>query len=161
MPTLYPPTGHFPADPCALERSELEESYRHLRHSYRGLKVSRGLFRGEAERSRVAMHQLESKLRAIAEREASIRQEAYQMLEIVTEVIGELEDAGDTVVNEFGAYQRGRRSMQGAGFIGRLISSIATFIRHWTATKQKLNVIVEKQQAMQAQLQEGSDGQDR
>lgn len=161
MPTLYPPTGAFPADPFSLERSELEERYLHLRQSHRGLKVSRGLFRGEADRSRVAMHQLESKLRAIAEREASIRQEAYHMLEIVTEVIGELEDAGDNVVNEFGAYQRSRRSIQGAGFIGRLVSSIAAFIRHWTATKQKLNVIVEKQEAMQAQLQEGSDGQDR
>ena len=161
MPTLYPPTGAFPADPFSLERNELEERYLHLRQSYRGHKVSRGLFRGEADRSRVAMHQLESKLRAIAEREASIRQEAYQMLEIVTEVIGELEDAGDNVVNEFGAYQRSRRTIQGAGFIGRLVSSIAAFIRHWTATKQKLNVIVEKQEAMQAQLQEGSDGQDR
>ena len=41
------------------------------------------------------MQQLETKLREIANREASIRQEAYEMLEIVTNVVGELEDAGD------------------------------------------------------------------
>ena len=33
---------------------------------------------------------LEQKLRAIAEREASVKAEAYEMLEIVTGVIGEL-----------------------------------------------------------------------
>ena len=34
------------------------------------------------------------------------------MLEIVTNVVGELEDAGDDLVTEFGAYQMGRRSMK-------------------------------------------------
>ena len=46
------------------------------------------------------MAQLETKLRAIAEKEASVRAEAYEMLEIVTNVIGELEDAGDDLVME-------------------------------------------------------------
>ena len=106
------------------------------------------------------MHELESKLRAIAEREASVRKEAYEMLEIVTNVVGELEDAGDDLVNEFGLYQRGRRTYQGGGFIGRLIKAVATFIRRWTGTKQQLAAIVEKQQAVQLSL-EGTDGQDR
>ena len=92
--------------------------------------VSRGQYRG-ADRNRAAMQQLEAKLREIAAREASVRQEAYEMLEIVTNVVGELEDAGDDLVNEFGAYQMGRRSMQGAGFIGRLIKAVIRFINWW------------------------------
>ena len=86
--------------------------------------ASRGQYRGKADRNRAAMQQLETKLREIATREASIRQEAYEMLEIVTNVVGELEDAGDDLVNEFGAYQMGRRTYQGEeAFIGRLDES--------------------------------------
>ena len=160
MPTLYPPTGHFPASPQDLERETLDEAYAELRVAYRGLMVSRGVFRGKAEQNRAAMQELETKLRAIAEREASVRQEAYEMLEIVTNVVGELEDAGDDLVNEFGLYQKGKSTYQGGSFIGRLIKAVATFIRRWTGTKQQLAAIVEKQQAVQLSL-EATDGQDR
>ncbi|WP_311133867.1 hypothetical protein [Synechococcus sp. CS-197] len=47
MPILYPPTGSFTSDPGALERSELETLYLHLRHNYRGLMVSRGHEEGD------------------------------------------------------------------------------------------------------------------
>ena len=160
MPTLYPPTGHFPASPQDLERDILDEAYNELRFAYRGLMVSRGVFRSKADQNRAAMQELESKLRAIAEREASVRQEAYEMLEIVTNVVGELEDAGDDLVNEFGLYQKGKSTYQGGSFIGRLIKAVATFIRRWTGTKQQLAAIVEQQQAVQRSL-EASDGQDR
>ena len=160
MPTLYPPTGHFPASPQELERSILDEAYSELRIAYRGLMVSRGLFRSKADQNRASMLELEKRLRAIAEREASVRQEAYELLEIVTNVVGELEDAGDDLVNEFGLYQKGKRTYQGGSFIGRLIKAVTTFIRRWTGTKQQLAAIVEKQQAVQLSL-EGTDGQDR
>ena len=160
MRTLHPPTGHFPARPQELERDILDETYSELRVAYRGLMVSRGLFRSKADQNRTAMLELEARLRSIAEREASVRKEAYELLEIVTNVVGELEDAGDDLVNEFGLYQRGRRTYQGGGFIGRLIKAVATFIRRWTGTKQQLAAIVEKQQAVQLSL-EGTDGQDR
>ena len=160
MRTLHPPTGHFPARPQELERDILDETYSELRVAYRGLMVSRGLFRSKADQNRSAMLELEKRLRTIAEREASVRQEAYELLEIVTNVVGELEDAGDDLVNEFGLYQKGRRTYQGGGFIGRLIKAVATFIRRWTGTKQQLAAIVEKQQAVQLSL-EGTDGQDR
>ena len=160
MPTLYPPTGHFPASPQDLERDILDEAYNELRVAYRGLMVSRGVFRSKADQNRAAMQELESKLRAIAEREASVRQEAYEMLEIVTNVVGELEDAGDELVNEFGLYQKVKSTYQGGSFIGRLIKAVATFIRRWTGTKQQLSAIVEKQQAVQLSL-EATDGQDR
>jgi Arc/MetJ-type ribon-helix-helix transcriptional regulator len=160
MPTLYPPTGHFPADPHALERTTLDEAYSELRHAYRGLMVSRGVFRSKADQNRAAMHELEQRLRTIAEREASVRQEAYAMLEIVTNVVGELEDAGDDLVNEFGLYQKGKSTDQGGRFIGRLVGAVIRFIRRWTSTKQQLSAIVERQQAVQLSL-EGTDGQDR
>ena len=160
MPTLYPPTGHFPASPQELERDILDEAYSELRIAYRGLMVSRGLFRSKADQNRASMMELEKRLRAIAEREASVRQEAYELLEIVTNVVGELEDAGDDLVNEFGLYQKGKRTYQGGSFIGRLIKAVTTFIRRWTGTKQQLAAIVEKQQAVQLSL-EGTDGQDR
>jgi len=160
MPTLYPPTGHFPASPQELEREILDEAYSELRIAYRGLMVSRGLFRSKADQNRASMLELEKRLRAIAEREASVRQEAYELLEIVTNVVGELEDAGDDLVNEFGLYQKGKRTYQGGSFIGRLIKAVTTFIRRWTGTKQQLAAIVEKQQAVQLSL-EGTDGQDR
>ena len=161
MTTAFPSTGDFPAEPGTLEREELDAAYLELRRCYRGLMVSRGIYRGKAERNREAMQQLEAKLREIANREASVRQEAYEMLEIVTNVVGELEDAGDDLVNEFGAYQRGRRSMQGAGFIGRLIKAVIRFINRWTSTKKQLTAMVDKQQAMQATLTEGANGTDR
>ena len=129
MPTLYPPTGHFPASPQELERDTLEEAYSELRVAYRGLMVSRGVFRSKADQNRAAMRELEMRLRSIAEREASVRQEAYELLEIVTNVVGELEDAGDDLVNEFGLYQKGKGTYQGGMFIGRLIKALATFIR--------------------------------
>ena len=160
MPTLYPPTGHFPASPEELQRDTLDEAYSELRVAYRGLRVSRGVFRSRADQNRAAMQELETRLRSIAEREASVRQEAYELLEIVTNVVGELEDAGDDLVNEFGLYQKGKGTYQGGTFIGRLIKALATFIRRWTGTKQQLAAIVDKQQAVQLRL-EGTDGSDR
>ena len=161
IPTAFPPTGQFPSEPSSLEREELDAAYLELRKSYRGLMQSRGQYRGKAKSNRAAMQRLEEKLREIANREASVRQEAYEMLEIVTNVVGELEDAGDALVNEFGAYQMGRRTYQGGSFIGRLIKAVASFIRRWTTTKQQLETIVEKQQSMQAKLQDENDGTTR
>ena len=160
MPTLYPPTGHFPASPEELERDTLDEAYSELHVAYRGLRVSRGVFRSKADQNRAAMQELETRLRSIAEREASVRQEAYELLEIVTNVVGELEDAGDDLVNEFGLYQKGKGTYQGGTFIGRLIKAVATFIRRWTGTKQQLAAIVEKQRDVQLTL-EGTYGSDR
>ena len=155
-----PSTTIFPSDPSELERPELEETYLALRGNYRGAMIARGRFRGQAHRGREAMVELENKLRAIAEREASVRAEAYEMLEIVTNVVGELEDAGDDLVNEFGLYQKGRTTYQGGGFLGRLIKAIARFISRWTGTKQQLQKILDRQASIQNTL-EGSDGQAR
>ncbi len=106
------------------------------------------------------MRALEEKLRRIAEREASVRAEAYEMLEIVTGVIGDLEDAGDDLVNEFAAYQKGRKTYAGGSFLGRLMQAVLRFIGRWNRSKQNLEALLEKQAAMQKTL-ESSDGPDR
>ena len=159
MPELLP-TGFFPSDPVVMDREELNSTYSTLRSSYKSVMISRGVFRSKADQNRTAMQELETRLRAIAEREASVRKEAYEMLEIVTNVVGELEDAGDDLVNEFGLYQKGKSTYQGGRFIGRLVGAVIRFIRRWTGTKQQLAAIVEKQQAVQLSL-EATDGQDR
>ena len=73
-------------------------------------------------------------------------------------MVGELEDAGDELVNEFGLYRRdappGRRFHRSAH------QSRGAFIRRWTGTKQQLTAIVEKQRAVQLTL-EGTDEADR
>tara|TARA_Y100001968_G_scaffold266898_1_gene256597 strand:+ start:362 stop:562 length:201 start_codon:yes stop_codon:yes gene_type:complete len=64
---------------------------------------------------------------------ASVRAEAYEMLEIVTGVIGELEDAGDDLVSEYNAYEKGRKTYQGGSFIRRLIRAVIKFINRGLA----------------------------
>ena len=81
------------------------------------------------------------------------------MLEIVTYVVGELKDAGDDLINDFGLYPKGHRSYQGGGFLGRLIKAITRFVSRWTGTKQQLQKILDRQTSMRNTL-EGTDGQD-
>ena len=78
-----------------------------MRVAYRGLMVSRSIYRSQSHQNRAAMHELENKLRSIAEREASVPK-AYEMLEIVTNVVGELEDAGDDLVNNSVCTKKGK-----------------------------------------------------
>ena len=122
--------------------------------------IARGLFRGQAQKGRDAMESLEIKLRSIAEREATVRTDAYEMLEIVTNVITELEDAGDDLVNEFELYQKGRTTYQSGSFISRLIKEVTRFISRWTGSKQQLEQIKVKQASIKNTL-EAADGQDR
>ena len=155
MPKTIPSTSSFPSEVFNLDRTALEESYLEIRENYSSLMRSRGAFKGQARKSQEAMKFLEQKLRSIAEREASVRAEAYEMLEIVTGVIGELEDAGDELVAEYKAYEKGRRTYQGGSFIGRLIRAVIKFINSWTSSKEKLDVLIKKQESMNKKLQEG------
>jgi hypothetical protein len=90
------------------------------------------------------MTALEERLCAIAEPEAWVRQETCEMLEIVTSAIGDLEDAGDDLTQGLALDQKGRTTYAGGGFIGR-----------WTHTKQNLDNLLEKQNAMKRQLDQG------
>ena len=68
--------------------------------------------------------------------------------------IGELEDAGDELVAEYKAYEKGRKTYQGGSFIGRLIRAVIKFINRWTSSKEKLDVLIKKQESMNKKLQE-------
>ncbi len=155
MVKTIPATTAFPADVFNLDRQTLEDSYLEIRKNYSSLMRSRGAFRGQAEKSREAMKALEEKLRVIAQREASVRQEAYEMLDIVTGVIGELEDAGDELVFEYQAYVKGRKTYTGGSFIGRLIKAVINFINRWTRSKEKLEVLIKKKESINRKLEEG------
>ena len=155
MVKTIPATTAFPADVFNLDRQTLEDSYLEIRKNYSSLMRSRGIFRGKANRSQEAMKALEEKLRVIAQREASVRQEAYEMLDIVTGVIGELEDSGDELVSEYQAYVKGRKTYAGGSFISRLIKAVVNFINRWTRSKEKLEVLIKKQDSMNRKLEEG------
>ncbi len=76
------------------------------------------------------------------------------MLQIVTDVIGELEDAGDDLVTEFETYQTGRRTFQGGAFLARLIQSVIRFINRWTRTKEQFQILLDKQDSIKNRLKE-------
>ena len=159
MTVAIPSTTEFPSKVSDLDRESLEAAYFDIRGNYKSLMLSRGRYRSISVKNRAAMDVLEERLRAIAEREASVRAEAYEMLEIVTNVIGELEDAGDDLVNEFNAYQAGKKTYQGGSFLGKLIKAVIRFITRWTRSKDQLQTILDKQESMKKQL-ELSDGSD-
>lgn len=160
MPAALPSTSSFTRKPSDLEREALEAVYLDLRKNYATAIRGRSWFQGEVGRQRKAMGELEIRLRAIAEKEASVRSEAYEMLEIVTNVIGELEDAGDDLVTEYGNYVKGRKTFTGASYIRGLIGAVLRFINRWTKNKEQLEQLVEKQQTMRQELEAGN-GQDR
>jgi hypothetical protein len=63
------------------------------------------------------MHELGSRLRALATREA----EAYSVLAIVTDVVEHLEDSGDEKINAFGPYN-------GGGGIAKQVQAVIRFL---------------------------------
>ncbi len=160
MAAALPSTSAFTRQPSELERDALEAVYLDLRRNYATAIRGRSWYQGEVGRQRKAMTELEIRLRAIAEKEASVRSEAYEMLEIVTSVIGELEDAGDDLVTEYGNYVKGKKTFTGAAYIRGLIGAVLRFINRWTKSKDQLEQLVQKQQTMRREL-EAADGQDR
>ena len=160
MAAALPSTSAFTRQPNELERDALEAVYLDLRRNYATAIRGRSWYQGEVGRQRKAMTELEIRLRAIAEKEASVRSEAYEMLEIVTSVIGELEDAGDDLVTEYGNYVKGKQTFTGAAYIRGLIGAVLRFINRWTKSKDQLEQLVQKQQTMRREL-EAADGQDR
>ena len=122
--------------------------------------ISRGLHRSRAEKQGAQLAELAQRLRALAAREASVKAEAYAMLEIVTDVVEHLEDAGDEITKAYGEYQVGRRSYNGGGNIARLIQAVIRFLTSWRHGKERFEQLTAQQQALRGAL-ESSDGQDR
>ena len=174
MAVSLPPTSTFPSDPSPLERERLETLYLELRGNYKSLMISRGVHRSNAERRGNQLKELEQRLRALATREASVRQEAYRMLEIVTDVVEHLEESGDDLSNEFALYQRGGGAYSGGTRIGRLIQAVIRFLNRWRLGKEKFEALAEQQAVWRDRFQhdgqpgatlappeEGGDGPDR
>lgn len=143
---FLPPTTDFPPDPKPLSRDDLNSVYLELRNCYKSSMRSRGQHRSLATKAREETAQLKQRLLDLAAREASVRTDIYQMLEIVTAIAGDLEDSGDDLVNEFGRYQLGRRSYQGGSFIGSLVQAVIRFINRWTQTKERVVQLDQKRQ---------------
>ena len=115
--------------------------------------ISRGIHRSRAEKQGGQLLELGQRLRALAAREASVKAEAYAMLEIVTDVVEHLEDAGDEMGTAFGAYQLGRRSYNGGGSIGRLVQAVINFLNRWRTGKERFEQLSARQEALRASLE--------
>jgi hypothetical protein len=152
-PLALPPTTAYPSDPTALERERLDALYLELRGNYKSLMISRGIHRSRSEKQGGQLRELSQRLRALATREASVKAEAYAMLEIVTDVVEHLEDAGDEMGTAFGAYQLGRRSYNGGGSIGRLVQAVITFLNRWRTGKERFEELSARQEALRASLE--------
>ncbi len=143
---FLPPTSDFPPDPVLLSREDLNSTYIELRNYYKSSIRSRGQHRSLANKAREETAQLKQRLLDLAAREATVRKDVYEMLEIVTALAGDIEDAGDDLVNEFGRYKLGRRTYQGGSFLGGLVQAVIRFINRWTRTKEKVVELDQKRQ---------------
>jgi hypothetical protein len=154
MPALaLPPTSAYPSDPTTLERERLDALYLELRGNYKSLMISRGIHRSRSQRQGEQLQELGTRLRDLATREASVRAEAYAMLEIVTDVVEHLEDSGDELSNAFGQYQLGRRSYNGGGGIARLVQAVIRFLNRWRQGKDRFDDLNSRQQALRGALE--------
>ena len=149
-----PPTSAYPSDPTTLERDRLDALYLELRGNYKSLMISRGIHRSRAEKQGGQLQELGQRLRSLAARQASVKAEAYAMLEIVTDVVEHLEDAGDEMNTAFGAYQLGRRNYNGGGNIGRLMQAVINFLNRWRTGKDHFEQLTARQQSLRATLED-------
>jgi hypothetical protein len=149
-----PPTSAYPSDPTTLERDRLDALYLELRGNYKSLMISRGIHRSRAEKQGGQLQELGQRLRSLAARQASVKAEAYAMLEIVTDVVEHLEDAGDEMNTAFGAYQLGRRTYNGGGNIGRLMQAVINFLNRWRTGKDHFEQLSARQQSLRATLED-------
>ena len=152
-PLALPPTSAYPSDPTALERERLDALYLELRGNYKSLMISRGIHRSRSEKQGSQLLELGQRLRALATREASVKAEAYAMLEIVTDVVEHLEEAGDEMGTAFGAYQVGRRNYNGGVSIGRLVQAVISFLNRWRTGKERFEQLSARQEALRASLE--------
>jgi hypothetical protein len=151
---FLPPTSDFPPDPEPLEREELNSTYLELRNCYSSLMRSRAQHRRLANKAKDETALLKERITALASRDLPQRKELYELLEIVTAIAGDIEDAGDDLVNGFSRYKKGRHSFQGGGTIGDLVRAVIHFINRWGRTKDRLGDLKQKQQELINKSQE-------
>ena len=145
---FLPPTSDFPPDPEPLEREVLNSTYLELRNCYSSLMRSRAQHRRLANKAKDETALLKERITALASRDLPQRKELYELLEIVTAIAGDIEDAGDDLVNGFSRYKKGRHTFQGAGYLGDLMRAVIHFINRWGRTKDRLGDLKQKQQQL-------------
>jgi hypothetical protein len=126
----------------------LNSTYLELRNCYSSLMRSRAQHRRLANKAKDETALLKERITALASRDLPQRQEIYELLEIVTAITGDIEDAGDDLVNGFSRYQKGRHSFQGGGYLGDLMRAVIHFINRWGRTKDRLGDLKQKQQEL-------------
>jgi hypothetical protein len=145
---FLPPTSDFPQNPEPLDREVLNCTYLELRNCYSSLMRSRAQHRRLANKAKDETALLKERITALASRDLPQRQEIYELLEIVTAITGDIEDAGDDLVNGFSRYQKGRHTFQGGGYLGDLMRAVIHFINRWGRTKDRLGDLKQKQQEL-------------
>ena len=145
---FLPPTSDFPPDPEPLEREVLNSTYLELRNCYSSLMRSRAQHRRLANKAKDETTLLKERITALASRDLPQRKELYELLEIVTAIAGDIEDAGDDLVNGFSRYKKGRHTFQGGGYLGDLMRAVIHFINRWGRTKDRLGDLQQKQQEL-------------
>jgi len=145
---FLPPTSDFPPDPEPLEREVLNSTYLELRNCYSSLMRSRAQHRRLANKAKDETALLKERITALASRDLPQRKELYELLEIVTAIAGDIEDAGDDLVNGFSRYKKGRHTFQGGGYLGDLMRPVIHFINRWGRTKDRLGDLKQKQQEL-------------
>jgi len=83
-----------------------------------------------------------------ARREASVRKDAYQTLEVLLKIIEELEDVGDALAAGYKEYQTGRRNYAGGAPVGELTRAVSSFNKIWSNTKEEIKPLLDKQGSM-------------
>jgi hypothetical protein len=142
---FLPPTSDFPSSPETLDRDSLNSTYRELRSCYASSMRSRAQHRRLANRAKDETEVLKQRLTALATRDLPARKEIYEILDIVASIAGDIEDAGDDLVNGFSRYKMGRHTFQGGGYLGELIRAVIHFLNRWGRTKDRLGDLKRKQ----------------
>jgi hypothetical protein len=145
---FLPPTSDFPPDPETLEREELNSTYLELRNCYSSLMRSRAQHRRLANKAKDETALLKERITALVSRDLPQRRELYELLEIVTAIAGDIEDAGDDLVKGYSRYKKGRHTFQGGGYLGDLMRAVIHFINRWGRTKDRLGDLKQKQQQL-------------
>lgn len=144
-PPQHPSTGTFPAEISGLERAELEEVYRRLRFHYRGVMISRGIYRNRCLRQVSQLQDAADQLRLAVSEQASAKAQAYAVLEQITQLVQALEADGDDLAGSYQDYRFGGHRYGGAPRIRNLTQSVITFINNWQRHKQAFRQLMAAQ----------------
>jgi hypothetical protein len=98
--------------------------------------------------------QNKQELKVLLEREAALRAEAYKVVDVVTDIIGKMEETGDELVTELKHYQNGRRGYDGSRSLKGLIRAVIRFSNFWNRTRAEVDRLVSQNKGFERRLEE-------